>query len=83
MESLVDQKEELEGALQQQAELTAEVAVLEREYGDMLAKAHKAMQLQEELPKLQVRGCWVCVCASVVVEILWWCKSNSGGVAQW
>lgn len=51
---LADQKAELEGALQQQAELTAEVSVLQRDYDDMLDKARKALTLQEELPKLQV-----------------------------
>lgn len=51
---LADQRAELEGALQQQAELTAEVSVLQRDYGDMLDKAQRALTLQEELPKLQV-----------------------------
>lgn len=54
---LADQKAELEGALQQQAELTAEVSVLQRDYDEMLDKARRALTLQEELPKLQV-GAW-------------------------
>lgn len=51
---LADQRAELEGALQQQAELTAEVSVLQRDYDGMLDKAQRALTLQEELPKLQV-----------------------------
>lgn len=54
--SLADQKAELEAALQQQAELTAEVSVMERDYNDMLTKARRACELQEQLPQLQVRS---------------------------
>lgn len=57
--SLADQKEEMESALASQAELTAEVALLQQEYDDVLGKARRAIELQEELPKLQV--CIPCV----------------------
>jgi hypothetical protein len=60
--SLADQKEEMESALKSQAELTAEVALLQQEYDEVLGKARRALELQEELPKLQVRRvagpCW-------------------------
>jgi len=58
--SLADQKAELEAALQQQAELTAEVSVMERDYNDMLTKARRACELQEQLPRLQVRSYAAC-----------------------
>lgn len=61
---LADQRAELEGALQQQAELTAEVSVLQRDYDDMLDKAQRALTLQEELPKLQVGV----VCAAAALQ---------------
>lgn len=53
--TLADQKAELEGALQTQAALQAEVSVLHHQYEDLVAKAERAKALGEDLPALQVR----------------------------
>jgi len=77
---LEDSKEELQQALQQQATLTAEVAMLEMDYNKMAAAAERAVQLQEDLGKLQVtsgsifssacisRSVWPATCMNPVVH---------------